>query len=346
MDITTRVTGVGSASIMINLDNYITAYHQQEVDRDAFVALRMDVKYEMQEVHYTFNELADEALTGISDDQKEIIKNSPAYFFMRRQFAESLKNAIDSFLIPHEHDANNPNRVARLDLNIQPLSPEGEVHITLSDNGMGFKPILLEKIATKESREANDYYRAAATTKPPQKASPEDPFEKAKKLKIFIGGAGQGLAELVGLADKGDPKYGREKGNLGGEDLSDDRKTDGSAEKILYELPEKSELIFSNKDNDAGESGAVISITTSKDPIHAIKNKPLNEDVIPALPKKLQNRRQSTTSPDTVTRAPSPEEREPTSKLREKLADLRTNDESAPQPEANLPKPPSNPAGG
>jgi len=296
MDINPINTGFGKARISINLRPHIDAYHQQREYEQAYVELKLAHKHRLKESIYDFDIFADKALENFDGTKKRMIKNSPAYFFMRRQFAESLKNSIDSVLSYHEDDPSHPKDTVELDLNISLIrGKQEEINITLSDNGVGFPPAFLEKIRTKARREGSDYYHQAATNKPVAERLDR------KKHRLFMGGAGQGLAELAGLVDKGNPKFGREKGH--GEHQDGERQTDGLAENTTYELPKKSELVFSNKCETSDEHGAVISITTSKDPIKTHITRlsiAISDDEVITLPP-MNKRRFGKKSPVTVT---------------------------------------------
>jgi hypothetical protein len=214
-----------------------------------------------------------------------------------------------------------------------------------TSNGTGFPPVFLEKIRTKATREDSNYYREGTTNKPPLETAGT---ANRKKYKIYIGGAGQGLAELAGLVDKGDPKFGRERG---AEDIADiGVKMDGAAGNTTYEVPQKSELIFSNK--TAGEHGAVISVTTSKEPIQthisSIPNEETPPDEVVTLPPMMKRRFGKkpasptseplevvpvSKSPDTVTTGQlSPDERASpteniTSEMRNRLKSITFDDD-------------------
>lgn len=329
MDISFHGISPGKAQLKINLRSHINAYHRQNINKADFNQSHRTIKGMMDEGPYLFKEFVETAINEFSESEKSTILKSPAYLFMSRQFAESLKNTIDSVLAMHLDDPQHIDSLAILDISIENNSKENEVTITLSDNGMGFPETLLDRIETKEKREANDYYHSAVG-----KSNKIQQPNLADHKTLFIGGAGRGLAELICLADKSDPKFGQEKGK--GQNLDIGIKMEGLAESTTYEIPEKSELILSNKDKTIDEHGAIISLTTSATPIHAIVKTNTSVDmheqplVLPTIAERRRQTalsKQTLQSPVTVTQVDSLSPN-PTSAIRRQIRMFRDGDDS------------------
>lgn len=289
MDLSVTKTGnldEMSASLFFDLESHIDAYRSG--DSNSLKESHYQLNKELNNYHFIFANLINEAMIGQPEENIKIIKSSPAFYYIKKEFCEILKNAIDSKLKPFENqDYNSLDTILKLDIKIE-LDPNKQyIRFMVADNGTGFAEDKLLLIKNKEAREASDYYTHVGSEK--------RGLERHKKL--LIGGAGRGIKELIGLADKGDPTYGLDVSeNIIIESEKRLMRND-RAENITFEVPEISLLSFYNKNN---ENGAVIDIFTSTKPLVFNKIAEKEETVILELSvfKKKRN-----TSPNTVTKS-------------------------------------------
>ncbi|MDF1758487.1 MAG: ATP-binding protein [Legionellaceae bacterium] len=250
MDFQIHKTGNGKSRLTVNLLTHLQAYHYGD-NEDLDLSHQL-LKDETNESHLKFDELTKEAVRDFNNADINTIKESPAYYFIKKEFAEILKNAIDGKLKPHEQEIVNIDTKLEMDLEIYD-NDDGTISIKITDNGSGFPPDKLNQIKDKESRENYDCYHAVGSEKKSQNGR-----------KLLIGGAGRGLRELMGLADVGDANYGQG-GKFRSFDADDDI-TDDKVESLTFTPPDISELLFDNK-KGGNETGAIIEVTTSQAPL-------------------------------------------------------------------------------
>lgn len=273
-------TGKLSSRLIIDLEKHLHAYKEGTVEE--LKASHMELKNEVAICQITFEILVNQALEGENPKTLDVVINSPAYHYAKKEFAEILKNSIDSKLQQQEKLAGyNENAVLLLDINIDIDTKNKNIRFRISDNGMGFPEKKLLLFQNKKLRESSDYYSNAGSDK---YASSDDSDSEHRKL--VMGGAGKGIKELIGLADKGNANYGQEHGNFYLDYDNEDMMCD-NVENRTFDLPRVSDLQFYNKNIG---TGAVIDITTSQEPIvfHEIK---AVETVTLKLPEKKRLKR-------------------------------------------------------
>lgn len=287
MDIDITGNNAGSAGLTLNLQTYLEAYHNGTDEE--FIQARMELLSLVKNGELHFNELANNA--GIPQDFENEVRRSAAYIHTSRQFVEILKNSVDVKL-KEQANGLEPNECI-LELNVDFSAPgEDLVNITIADNGSGFPVAILSKIATKEIREQSDYYHQTES----EKRQRDNP-----KRKLYIGGAGRGTRELMGLIDKGDHTYGSE-GNRGPleEDFDSLHFADERTNKQTFVIPEVSDLIFSNRTGET--TGAVIDIVTTNTPLIAHQQKETQAPTLSLVNKRFKAppKKPTSTSPISV----------------------------------------------
>ena len=287
----TQKTGRFSSRLVIDLEKHLNAY-KKGTDKELRDS-HMELANEVAICQITFEMLVTQALEREDLADYHIVVNSPAYHYVKREFAEILKNAIDSKLQQQEKlGEHNHNAILLLDIKIDIDKNNNNIRFVISDNGMGFPDRKLSLFQNRELRESSDYYTHVGSDK---YSSSEDSDLEGRKL--VMGGAGRGIREMIGLADKGNANYGQGRSYDFSDSDNEDMMCD-NVENRTFDLPRVSELQFYNKDNG---NGAVIDIITSQEPIvfHEIKTV---ETVTLVLPDKIRFKRGSHESPKSITK--------------------------------------------
>lgn len=312
MDVKIEKSSYGEARLIIDLKSHLAAYHSG--DKTQLIQSHQALKNQIDRSLFNFQELAAAAIEDFPEESKANIIASPAYYFIGRQFVEIFKNAVDVVLQAYKAEQAYTEVMLSLDLKIEDHARENEVTIKISDNGTGFPASLLDAIGTKAQREACDYYH--------QRGSQKD---STSSIRLFIGGAGRGIREFMGLADKGNPNFGQDTMGIN---------TESHAYNQSFKRPERSELNFYN--NNA--HGAVIEVTTSKAPLVFITQPKImataSIDSFSSFSDRIKAKkaaaaaaktRSKAKSPDTVTEYPAAENN--TENMKKRLDNLKLGPE-------------------
>jgi len=316
-----------TASLTIDLTPHIERYHayirgdltSREYNKSKLMFTEI---IDHGNAQLTWEDLVTQATQDMHDDETKALLESAAHSFFNMEFDEIVKNSIDACLAPHEHalQSSHPTTVT-LTLDIE--TNDEEVTLSLSDNGPGFPDDYKNNSQTKEARENSGYFSSKGSAKASD-AWNRKGRTSPKKEDFLFGGGGRGLKELAALVDHGSAMKGQ-----------DNRR------EITYQLPRVSTLVFDNKSYG---HGAVVSITTTKEPLRRFEMAP--EDItsrkaetkapnmefvtLPSHIKKRQEKRKkdrddmTQTSPDTIiegSNSPSSDNgtEEATSEMRRRL---------------------------
>ena len=189
--------------------------------------------------------------------QSKSIKGSTASEALEDSYVEILKNAVDEVIAKHFGSASiikpEDTLKAILVVSIDDKTNPENVVVSCVDNGRGFTDTFLHRVDTLENRIR--YTHRASSEKIPAVKSPSD-------IPLYTGGQGQGLRMLIRKIEEG--TY-----------VEDAR----SRATMYYKAP-VSEIKLSNILDSSGKvAGAVITVTTSKQPV--IKAKPQSNMVTP-----------------------------------------------------------------
>ena len=250
--ISIRPSGKGRAVMSIDLRLYTQTYltYQAALQRREDPVQLAYLKQKFQNLRDGFShcisgvvgsllwgQMLEHATVGFSKSRMSTLETTPAVAFLEEHFIELVKNIMDESVLGY-----NPldSRPITLSMAIDDFSDPDNITLMFEDTGRGFSAAFLEKTTTIAAKEA--YIQAHARMKKPIQSNVHPPL---------FGGEGRGLRMLMANI-----MYG------------DDLVSPGHREH-RYTRPETSEIIFENKFN---EPGAVILITTSKNPLETKEN--------------------------------------------------------------------------
>ena len=218
------------------------------------------------------------------DNSMSALKDSAAYEALDDSFVEVLKNSVDEAIATHiltPNDFQSVNTLkATLVVTIDDKTNPANITISCVDNGRGFQQAFLEQVATSNARAI---YAATAISHKLVEAN------LLSDIALFTGGRGLGLRMLMQKIDLGTL-------------LDAERKYP-----TYFCRAPVSNIVFSNKIDALGKiEGAIISITTSKQPIakvplqrHEFEPKRAKKDCMETVQRNRSQSISSTLSIDT-----------------------------------------------
>ena len=250
-------SGSGKALMTIDMQPYIQAYldFREKLSRDMSEDEIRDIRRDYDQAKKKFNdpvigvngqylwvEFFKEATQGFSPERIKEIENSPAVMYMQVNFVEIVKNCMDEAILNYDPHTYRP---MRLEVTLDDETDPNHITLMLADTGRGFPDSFLDQTSSVSSKEA--YIQKVGSKKLDAKKDVFDMQGNDKNNELcMFGGAGRGLRMLMTNVMYGDELH------------------ESGVRQPKYIKPEISEISFSNK---VVGSGAVISITTSKNPL-------------------------------------------------------------------------------
>ena len=222
-----------SATMHINIQDYFDAYAKGvDVYRKFRAAFGASIGFKQV---YFASSFLDAATSGCTQEERQIIENSPAWALTEDSIYELFKNAIDSIISLHNVDG----KTNQIDLTLKIHVTAENIELTIQDNGIGFTPSFLNKVNSLEKQMA--FMKVGGS----QKLGLKKPDHELPDFPEYFGGVGHGLRAL--------DKKVIDTPLVGGR---------------VFNKPERSSIEFKN---DEHARGAIIQVTTSLEPLVPLK---------------------------------------------------------------------------